>query len=163
MTQFMALDFETSHYGADSACSIGLAIVKNNQVIHTEHHLIQPPKKQIMFTHIHGIKWEDLKDKPTFPHVWRKISHLFEDLDFIAAHNASFDQRVLMGTCASYGIKPPDVPFVCTVSLARQKWNLFPTKLPNVCEHLGIELNHHHALSDALACAKIVIASETNH
>ena len=42
--------------------------------------------------------------------------------------------------------------------MARRAWNLRPTKLPDVCRHLGITLNHHDALSDALACAKIVIA-----
>jgi DNA polymerase-3 subunit epsilon len=46
------------------------------------------------------------------------------------------------------------------VRLARSTWSIYPTKLPNVCSHLNIELNHHEALSDALACAQIVIAAE---
>lgn len=31
--------------------------------------------------------------------------------------------------------------------------------LPDVCARLGIELNHHDALSDAEACARIAIAA----
>jgi DNA polymerase-3 subunit epsilon len=36
-------------------------------------------------------------------------------------------------------------------------WGIYPTKLPNVCRHLGISLNHHEASSDAEACARIMI------
>jgi DNA polymerase-3 subunit epsilon len=43
------------------------------------------------------------------------------------------------------------------MKLARRLWNLKPTKLPDVCRHLGITLKHHDAASDALACAKIVL------
>lgn len=35
-----------------------------------------------------------------------------------------------------------------------------PTTLPDVCRRLGITLRHHDALSDAEACAKVVIASQ---
>ena len=57
------------------------------------------------------------------------------------------------------GVEPPEIPFRCTVQLARQTWNIKPTKLNNVCDHLGITLKHHHAASDAEACALIVIAA----
>ena len=43
--------------------------------------------------------------------------------------------------------------------LARQAWDIFPTKLNNGCDRLGITLKHHHAASDAEACALIVIAA----
>jgi DNA polymerase-3 subunit epsilon len=45
------------------------------------------------------------------------------------------------------------------VKLARQTWRLYPTKLPNVCNYLGIPLDHHNAASDAEACARIVLAA----
>jgi len=77
----------------------------------------------------------------------------------LAAHNASFDKGVLEGACAHYGITAPTLPFRCTVQMARKAWNLRPTKLPDVCRHLGIDLDHHNALSDAMACALIVLAA----
>jgi DNA polymerase-3 subunit epsilon len=46
--------------------------------------------------------------------------------------------------------------------LARRVWSLYPTKLPDVCRHLRLKLNHHDALSDAEACARIVIAAMKN-
>ncbi|CAA9316376.1 Exonuclease [uncultured Leptolyngbya sp.] len=69
------------------------------------------------------------------------------------------DKGVLYACCDLYGMARPLQPFVCTVQLARKTWNLHPTKLPDVCEYLGIELEHHQALSDAEACARIVIAA----
>jgi len=49
---------------------------------------------------------------------------------------------------------------VCTVQLARRQWDIRPTRLPDVCNYLDIELQHHDAASDSRACAKIVIAAE---
>ena len=46
------------------------------------------------------------------------------------------------------------------MKIARSTWGIYPTKLPNVCNYLDIKLNHHDALSDAEACAKIFIAAE---
>lgn len=45
------------------------------------------------------------------------------------------------------------------MKLARRTWGLRPAKLPDVCRHLGIGLRHHDALSDAEACARIVLAA----
>lgn len=50
-----------------------------------------------------------------------------------------------------------DFPRHCTVKVARDVWNIHPTKLPNVSGALGIALKRHHRASyDALACARIV-------
>ena len=67
---------------------------------------------------------------------------------------------VLRACCERTGFEPPPLPFLCTVRLARAQWDIHPTKLPDVCRHLGIELRHHQADSDAEACARIVIAAE---
>jgi DNA polymerase-3 subunit epsilon len=45
------------------------------------------------------------------------------------------------------------------VQISRRVWNIHPTKLSDVCAKLRIALNHHEALSDAMACAKIVLAA----
>jgi DNA polymerase-3 subunit epsilon len=112
-----------------------------------------------MFSYIHGIEWRHVKDQPTFGELWPKIAVILHGARFFAAHNAPFDRGVLNSCCAVAGVPAPKLPFVCTVRLARKAWNLRPTKLPDVCRHLGITLNHHEALSDASACAKIVLAA----
>ncbi len=154
---FLAIDFETANQHPHSACSIGIVKVKNGKIVKQKVYLIRPPEKRFMFTYIHGITWGQVSKEPLFDEVWQKICKEFDDVDFIAAHNASFDGRVLKACCDYYGIDMPDKRFVCTVQLARSAWNIRPTKLPNVCDHLGIKLNHHEALSDATACAQIVI------
>jgi hypothetical protein len=55
-------------------------------------------------------------------------------------------------------VSPPEIRYVCTVRLARRVWDIRPTSLSNVCTYLGLSLNHHDALSDAEACAGIVLA-----
>ena len=57
------------------------------------------------------------------------------------------------------GLRQPEQPFICTVQVARVVWNIYPTKLPDVCRRLRIPLTHHEAASDAEACARIVIAA----
>ena len=157
MTRFLAFDFETATPKSDSACAIGLVRVEDGKIVKEEAHLIRPPTPEFWFTYIHGIAWKDVKDSPHFGEVWPKIEELFRGIDFVVAHNVGFDLRVLKGCSERYGLAIPQFSSECTVQIARQVWNLYPTKLPNVCQHLGIELNHHEALSDARACAKIMI------
>jgi len=159
MPTFAALDFETADYGADSACAIGLVKVSDRKILSKEHHLIKPPRRDFVFTYIHGITWEHVHKKPTFKKLWPAIEEYLSDVDFIAAHNARFDKNVLSACAASAGITLPDYRFVCTVKLARKTWDIYPTKLPDVCHVLDIELDHHNALSDAEACARIVMAA----
>jgi len=157
--KFLAIDFETANQYRDSACSIGLVRVELGKIVHKSVHLIRPPYKEFLFTHIHGISWHDVVSAPTFKEVWKDLCPYFEGVDFIAAHNASFDSSVLRACCEKSKIVMPTLPFTCTVKLARSTWNLYPTKLPNVAQYLKLKLNHHDALSDALACAQIVIAA----
>jgi DNA polymerase-3 subunit epsilon len=160
---FLAIDFETANPYRDSACAIGLVRVEQRKIVHREVHLIQPPYRHFTFTSIHGITWSDVEAAPTFKQLWKKIAHLFDGVDFLAAHNASFDSSVLRACCASSDIIAPTLPFACTVKLARSHWGFYPTKLSDVARQLNISLNHHEALSDAVACAKIVIAAQTEN
>jgi DNA polymerase III epsilon subunit-like protein len=49
------------------------------------------------------------------------------------------------------------------VQISRRAWNIRPTRLSDVCNALDIALNHHEALSDANACAQIVLAAHLAH
>ncbi|MCP9916257.1 3'-5' exonuclease [Cyanobium sp. ATX 6F1] len=156
---FVALDFETADQGRDSACSIALVRVERNAIVHREHRLIRPPRQKFLFTSIHGISWPQVADAPSFAELWPELETCLEGARFIAAHNASFDSGVMRACCDRAGFSPPLQPYFCTVQLARKTWNLRPTKLPDVCRHLNLSLNHHDALSDAEACANIVLAA----
>jgi DNA polymerase-3 subunit epsilon len=154
---FLAIDFETADYQPDSACAVGLVRVESGKITQQASFLIKPPRRNFYFTYLHGISWYDVMDEPSFKELWPEIRRYLDGIDFLVAHNARFDQAVLQACCQSARIPMPDIPFQCTVKLSRQLWNIRPTNLPAVCRHFGIELNHHDALSDTLACAKIMI------
>jgi DNA polymerase-3 subunit epsilon len=156
---FAALDFETADYGRDSACALAVVRVEGGTIVAKEARLIRPPRQDFVFTYLHGIAWEDVAGEPEFPAVWDELSPLCDGVDFLAAHNASFDRSVLRSCCEASGRPMPEPPFQCTVRLARDVWNLYPTKLNNVCDYLHIPLQHHDAASDAEACARIVLAA----
>lgn len=156
---FVALDFETADYGADSACALALVRVERGEIIRSESYLIRPPRRRMVFTHIHGISWADVADAPIFAELWPRVESLISGAKFLAAHNAPFDRRVLRGCCEAASLRPPEQQFLCTVRLARRAWGLKRASLPLVAAHLGIELEHHQAQSDAEACARIVIAA----
>ena len=159
MTTFAAIDFETADHGYDSACAVGAVLVRNGRIDGTYQQLIRPPRKRFVFTHIHGLAWNDVRDSPTFGEMWSDLRDFLDDAEFLVAHNASFDRKVLHACCAASDVTPPGQAFRCTVKMARARWNLKPARLPDVCRHLGIPLDHHNALSDAQACARIAISA----
>jgi DNA polymerase III subunit epsilon len=156
---FAAIDFETADYGQDSACAVGVVRCEGGRIVKQERRLIKPPRRDFKFSYIHGIEWSHVEKEKTFAVVWSELEGLLDGAEFLAAHNAPFDRGVLAACCAAAKLPAPPQPFLCTVRLARRVWNIRPTKLPNVCERLGFDLNHHEALSDAVACAKIVLAA----
>ncbi len=155
--RFAAIDFETADYGRDSACSVSIVIVEKREIVKKEFALIRPPRRDFIFSYLHGITWKDVAKKHGFGKIWPEINKFLSKVEFIAAHNASFDRGVLHACCTMAGIVPPDVKYLCTMKLARCLWGLYPTRLPDVCRYFGILLKHHNADSDAIACAKIVL------
>lgn len=156
---FVAIDFETADYGPDSACAVGLVRVEGLTVVRRETVLIRPPRPRFAFTHIHGITWEMVAAAPTFAEAWPQLAPILDGAAVLAAHNASFDRRVLAACCAAARLPFPVLPFLCTVRLSRKTWRLHPNDLASVCRRLDIGLKHHDAGSDAEACARIVIAA----
>ena len=156
---FVAIDFETANRSPDSAVAMGLVRVADGQVEGRFSTMIQPQTRRFVFSRIHGLRAADVAEAPEFGSAWRRARALVEGARFLAAHNAAFDRGVLAMCCGRAGIAAPRLPFVCTVVLARAAWGLLPTKLPHVCRHLGIPLQHHDAGSDAEACAAIVCAA----
>lgn len=151
------LDFETADNGADSACALGLVIVENGKICDEQALLVRPPRRQFLYTGIHGITWPQVCNSPTFEEHLPEINAHIAGANFIAAHNAGFDRKVLWTCYGKAGHPPPTMETLCTVKLARRAWGLHPTTLPDVCAHFDISLNHHDALSDARACAQILI------
>lgn len=158
MLPAVALDFETSDKDPACACALGMVRIENGTVADTLYRLIRPPKKQIHFSDIHGLYWNDLCDAPTFAELWPEFANFMRGARLFIAHNASFDRRVLRACCMASGVQVPDAPFACTVKGSRLGLPQLPHhKLNDVCSHLGFALEHHKAWSDALAAARIYL------
>lgn len=155
--RFAALDFETANYRKNSACSVSIVVVEKSKIVKKMSSLIRPPSCDFVFSYLHGIELRDVAEQPDFIDLWPEINKSLKKVEFIAAHNASFDRGVLNACCVMSGIVPPDIKYLCTMKLARCLWGLYPTRLPDVCWYFGISLKHHDSESDAIACAKIVL------
>jgi DNA polymerase-3 subunit epsilon len=156
----VALDFETANNSRSSACQLGLVRLEGWRPTLEKAWLIRPPDPLFIHSGIHGITWEDVEGSPDFSELWPQVAACLEGADYLAAHNAPFDKGVMEGTLAHYGLQAPEQGYLDTVQIARQVWKIYPTKLNLVCEALAIPLQHHEALSDARACAQILIKAQ---
>lgn len=156
---FAAIDFETADCGRDSACALSIVRANATGIQEQKTFLIRPPRREFVFTYIHGITWSDVASMPSFAGHWPDILNMLREVSYLAAHNAAFDRSVMAACCRQAGVQGLEHPYLCTVKLARKVWSLRPAKLPDVCRHLRLPLKHHDAASDALACASIVLAA----
>jgi DNA polymerase III subunit epsilon len=157
LASFVAIDFETANRRFDSACAVGLVRVERREMVRRETWLLRPPSNHFRFTRVHGITWERVSGALPFREVWPALAALLAGAEFVAAHNADFDRGVLHACCRAAGVRPPGLPFLCSMRLARRTWGICPTTLPEVCRFLGLPVLHHDAGADAEACAHIVM------
>jgi DNA polymerase III subunit epsilon len=154
---FTAIDFETANERRDSACAVGVVRVEAGAIVRRYSRLLRPPTRRFEFSWLHGIRWEDVAAAPTFASIWPELRDLCAGVDFVAAHNASFDAGVLDACCDRARVTRLRTRYECTVALARKTWGIYPTRLDIVAARLGVPLRHHDAASDAEACARIVL------
>lgn len=155
----IALDFETACPEPGNACQLGLAWIEGGRIVRIEERYIRPRDMRFTFTWCHGITAEHVWDKPEFPEV---LEEFRGELDgaLVLAHNAGFDAGVMRGCAKAYGVRPPPMSYLCTLSIARQVWpHLTSKSLKSVASHLGIRFRHHNAAEDAAACAGIALAA----
>jgi len=168
MKDFVAIDFETANGSRSSICSVGVVIVKNNEIVDSFYSLVKPmPNYYSWFCQkVHGLDYSDTDSAEQFPEVWsalqQKIHAYFPfiedgEVPFVA-HNARFDQGCLRAVFATYEIAYPSYEFVDTLAASRRYFgnSLENHQLHTVSAACGYDLkNHHHALADAEACAWI--------
>lgn len=154
---FVAIDFETANELSTSACELGIAVVRNYKVTETRSFLIRPPDLRFnpFNTMLHGIGAEQVADQPDFKSRWHELLPYFEN-QLLIAHNAAFDMHVMRSLLIHYEIPFSEIPFTCSIKVAKKVWKEHQRYgLKSLTKILGIQLDHHHAESDAKACALI--------
>ncbi len=157
---FVAIDFETA-VGRDSACAVGIITVENGKIVEEYSQLIKPPGNRYAWytTKVHGLTAYDTANAPTFLTVYPEIKRRLQGKT-VVAHNESFDRSVLQANMSRCGLDYRELSlperWECT-KLIYQRKGFKPCKLNYLCNHFAIKLDHHDALSDARACAKLYL------
>ena len=148
-SNFTAVDFETAQGKRWSVCQIGLVRVENGKIIGQLNLLVRPPEDfyHHMNTKIHGISAHHTRNSPRFNSIWPQIKPYIEN-QTVVAHNGAFDFNCLSQTLQYYKLSQPAYRQQCT-------YKIYGKGLAECCSDHRIALNHHDALSDALACAQL--------
>jgi DNA polymerase-3 subunit epsilon len=157
MERIVAIDFETANSRPNSACQVGLVVMEGFEIVAERSWLIRPPR--LFFApqcvKVHGLTARDCMDKPGWDAVWPDVREII-GTSVLLGHNVGFDARVLVETCKHYELPIPPLEIQCSRLLAKRVWpNLDGHGLANVAKHLGLKFQHHDALEDARASARI--------
>lgn len=157
---FTAIDFETANRKRSSACSIGLAKVRDGKIVDTHYELLRPVPFEFEYINIatHGITPEMVSESFTFLEAWPRIAE-FINGDVLVGHNVCFEQSVINQYMIQHGVPIPDLDYLCTLYMSKVNYpRRLGYKLDDLCKDiLGRDVNHHHALEDAIACADLAI------
>lgn len=153
---FIAVDVETANEARHSICQIGLAAYGGSNRKWTWSSLVNPEEPfEEGNVRIHGIRSEDVRSAPKFPSILETIAPSLGG-QIIVSHTP-FDCSALHQAAMKYGCSFPESRWVDTCEIARLAWpDLSSHALDVLCGHFSIELSHHDAASDAVACAEIL-------
>jgi DNA polymerase III subunit epsilon len=156
---FTALDVETANSGRGSICAVGLAKVRDGQIVRSMSWLVEPPGGRIfetMNTRRHGITAADLDAAIPWEESLTALLNFAEEDVF--AHHSMFDMQALSQACELSALRAPILTSIDTQALAK---SLLPIKnfgLKDVARALALpRFKHHDAEEDAVTCARILI------
>jgi DNA polymerase-3 subunit epsilon len=151
MSTFTALDFETAQPWRASICQVGIVRVEAGVIVREWSRLVRPPDNLIWprFTDIHGIRPSQTATAASFAEVWEALRPELEG-QLVVAHNAAFDLSCLRQALDLWGLPHPTFAHACTYRIYRRG-------LAALCREHGLALQHHDALSDARACARLYL------
>jgi DNA polymerase III subunit epsilon len=167
-TRCLVIDTETT--GLDPKQGhriIEIGVVELSQRRPTGRHLhfYLNPEREIDAgaTEVHGMTWDDLRDKPRFADVAAEIAEFARDADWII-HNAPFDVAFLDAEFARAGLPACaslHKALVDTLALARETFPGKRNNLDALCERFGVsnaQRTLHGALLDAGLLADVYLA-----
>ena len=157
--RYIAFDLEMPGQKELRISAIGITVVEDGKIIDSYYHLVNPETEFDPFViDLVGITPQMVENEPTFPEIWREIEDMM-DSGVLVAHGAAGDLRTLCACLDHYGIKWKEkIPYLCTCDIAIAFYpHLEHYSLNFLCDHIGVNINHHNALSDSEGCARLMI------
>jgi DNA polymerase-3 subunit epsilon len=144
---------------------IGCIELVNRRLTQRHFHLYLNPERDIDFgaTGVHGMTWEDLKDKPRFSDRAAQLLDFLRDAELVI-HNAPFDVAFLDAELAQVGLPPLSQHCAGVLDTLRMAKDLHPGKRNNLdvlCERYQVDNSGrtlHGALLDAELLADVYLA-----
>lgn len=163
---YSLLDLETTGFSPrlnDKIVEIGILKIDGNGNFVESFETLINPNRDVGATFIHGITANMLCDAPTFDEIAIDVLRIL-DGSIIVAHNAQFDLRFLEYELNNAGFDIINLPFLCTLQLARTNLDFLPSKkLECLCDYYDIEyVNKHSAMEDCKATCKIFMEFYNN-
>ncbi len=160
MQTFKAIDVETANADRSSICSVGVVSVRDSEIIKRWSTLVNPETWFDPFNScIHGIFARDVAEAPKLPAVLRSLRGVL--LDSVLVHHTAFDRTAFSRALEAHEMEPYPVTWLDSAAVARRAWPLRYARsgwgLANVAHDLGIRFDHHVAVEDAKAAARIVL------
>ena len=161
---YIAIDFETANTFKNSACSVGLVRFIDGKETDSCYSLIHPAKMYFIpewTEEIHGISYDDVRDKPYFPEVWDNQVMPFINktpgIPLVAHNGHTFDMPVIKDCCNYFGMDLPSLSYIDSLLIARKTWpELESHRLTDLGKFFGIEYKAHDALEDSRTCGQLI-------
>ena len=160
-TETTGLDPKLGH----RVIEIGCIELVNRRLTQRHFHVRLNPERDIDFgaTGVHGMTWEDLKDKPRFADRAAQLLDFVRDAELVI-HNAPFDVAFLDAELALAGLPPLSQHCAGILDTLRLAKDLHPGKrnsLDVLCERYQVDNSGrtlHGALLDAELLADVYLA-----
>ena len=144
---------------------IGVVELQHRRPTGRHLHFYLNPEREIDAgaTEVHGMTWDDLRDKPRFADVAAELIEFARGADWII-HNAPFDVAFLDHELERAGLPPSAQIFhtcIDTLALARETFPGKRNNLDALCERFGVsnaQRTLHGALLDAQLLAEVYLA-----
>ncbi|MFZ1813101.1 MAG: exonuclease domain-containing protein [Rhizobiaceae bacterium] len=158
---FVAIDVETANADMASICSIGAVKFQNGEPVSEWYSLIDP---QDYFdginVSIHGIDEDTVVGAPTYAEASQTLHEMLRDA--VAVTHTHFDRVATRQASSRWGIAEPTCTWLDSARVARRTWIECASRgygLADVCRLIEYEFQHHHALEDAKASGRILLAA----
>ena len=166
--RWIMLDTETTGLRVDEGhrlIEIGCVECIDRRITDRHFHVYLNPQREIDegATQVHGMTWDQLKDKPLFGDVVQEFLEFIEGAALVI-HNAEFDRGFLDEELGRVGLKPLASYCASIIDSLGHARELHPgqrNSLDALCQRYGISNDHrvlHGALLDSRLLAEVYLA-----